>query len=163
MTLPPARILWLGPASLPVRPTRQLARVRVQGAEGPEYAAGDGIHFHADIHPPRFLDFHAIIFDRGLCRIILRVLGDSDHLVAPGDLGRAESRPIQVWVEIIGDGHLLRRCAGARHVLKVDLVLERLISRHIVLFADPGRTEFFVGIAGGDVFGRDYSDKGFRH
>ena len=125
-----------------------LPGLRVDGGEGPGDHAGGDVHASRDIDVVAFgggeIELRAV---EGL--IASQRVGE----VVEAEAGEAEGVPVQVGVELLGDGDLLRRGGGGDGVLEVDGVGKRGGGGDEVLLAKSSGSDDQVGIARGYEFG----------
>jgi hypothetical protein len=73
-------------------------------------------------------------------------------VVAEADLGQGEGGPVEIGVELVGDGDDLGWGGGGGVVLEVDAVGERDRRADVAGRAEAGWAEFLVGVNGaGDL------------
>ena len=82
------------------------------------------------------------------CFEVLGVGGDGDPVVAEADFGQSEAGPVEVGVELVGDGNVLRRGGGGGFVLKVDSIRKRGGRGDVAGGAEASGGEFLVGVGG---------------
>jgi hypothetical protein len=79
---------------------------------------------------------------------VLGVGGDGDQVVAEADFGQGEGGPVEIGVELVGDGDDLGGGRGGGVVLEVDAVGERDRRADVAGGAEAGGAEFLVGVNG---------------
>jgi hypothetical protein len=98
------------------------AGVRVDRVEVGIDLAGGEVDAGLDLD----LEVLAVVVHRDGGLEVLGVGGDGDQVVAEADLGQGEGGPVEIGVELVGDGDDLGGGGGGGVVLEVDAVGERV-------------------------------------
>jgi len=119
--------------------------VRVERLEGGKDLAGGVVDARLDVDVKGFIVVgHR---HRGLEMAAAR-RRHTDDGVAEGYLAQLEGGPVEVGIELVGNGHPLCRCCGSGVVLKVDAVGQGGVVTDIVVSAIAAGASQGVGVFG---------------